>query len=60
MVSLYELLYGNTPFYNIDKTRMYALITTGSIIFPDSIQIEGESKPRKYKVSHEAKQLISK
>ena len=59
-ILLYELLYGKTPFYNIDKNRMYDLITTGSISYPDSIQIEGESKPRKYKVSNEAKQLINK
>ena len=59
-ILLYELLYGNTPFYNIDKNRMYDLITTGSISYPSSIQIDGEPKPRKYKVSSEAKQLINK
>ena len=59
-VMLYELLFGNTPFFNIDQNRMYDLISTGSISFPSSIQIEGEPKPRKYKVSSEAKSLIER
>ena len=59
-ILIYELLYGNTPFFNMDKTRMYDLINTGSISFPKFIQIEGEEKPRNYKVSDEAKNLISK
>ncbi len=59
-ILLYELLYGNTPFYNIDKNRMFDLITTGSISYPKFIQIEGEEKPRNYKVSEDAKNLINK
>ena len=59
-ILLYELLYGNTPFYDIDKNRMFDLITTGSISFPKFIQIEGEEKPRNYKVSDDAKSLINK
>ena len=58
-ILIYELLYGNTPFFNMDKTRMFDLINTGSISFPKFIQIEGEDKPRNYKVSDEAKNLIS-
>ena len=59
-ILIYELLYGNTPFYNVDKNRMYDLINTGSISFPKFIQIEGENKPRSYKVSDDAKNLITK
>ena len=59
-ILIYELLYGYTPFYNVDKNRMYDLITTGSISFPKFIQIEGETKPRNYKVSEDAKNLINK
>ena len=59
-ILLYEMLYGNTPFFNMDKNRMYDLITTGSISYPKFIQIEGEAKPRNYKVSDDAKSLINK
>ena len=59
-IFIYELLYGNTPFYNVDKNRMFDLITTGSISYPKFIQIEGEEKPRNYKVSDDAKNLINK
>ena len=59
-ILIYELLYGNTPFYNVDKNRMFDLITTGSISYPKFIQIEGEEKPRNYKVSDDAKSLINK
>ena len=59
-ILIYELLYGNTPFYNIDKNRMFDLINTGSISFPKYIQIEGENKPRHYKISDDAKNLITK
>ena len=58
-ILIYELLYGNTPFFNMDKNRMYDLINTGSISYPKFIQIEGEEKPRNYKISEEAKNLIS-
>ena len=59
-ILIYELLYGNTPFFNMDKTRMYDLINTGAISFPKFIQVEGEEKPRNYKVSEDAKNIISK
>ena len=59
-ILLYELLYGNTPFFNVDINRMFDLINSGSLSFPKSISIEGEDKPRIYKVSDEAKNLISK
>ena len=59
-ILIYELLYGNTPFFNMDKTRMYDLINTGTISFPKFIQIEGEEKTRNYKVSEDAKNIISK
>ena len=57
-VLLYELLYGNTPFFNEDKNRMYDLIKSGTISFPKYIFLEGKEK--KYKVSDDAKDLISK
>jgi serine/threonine protein kinase len=59
-ILIYELLYGNTPFYNIDKNRMFDLIMKGAISYPKFIQIEGEAKPRNYKVSDDAKSLINK
>ena len=59
-ILLYELLYGNTPFFNVDKNRMFDLITTGSISYPKYILMEGEAKPRSYKVSDDAKNLITK
>ena len=59
-ILLYELLYGKTPFFNLDKNRMYDLICSGSISFPKFIQIPGEDKPRNYKVSDDAKSLIVK
>ena len=57
-ILLYELLYGNTPFFNMDKERMYDLIVTGAISFPKSLMI-GE-KNVNIKVSEDAKSLISK
>ena len=59
-ILIYELLYGKTPFFNLDKNRMYDLICSGSISFPKFIQIENEDKPRNYKVSEDAKNLILK
>ena len=59
-ILIYELLYGKTPFFNLDKERMYDLINTGSISYPKFIQIENEDKPRNYKVSDDAKSLINK
>jgi serum/glucocorticoid-regulated kinase 2 len=57
-ILLYELLYGNTPFFNEDTNRMYDLIKSGAIAFPKFIRIDGKEK--KYKVSEEAKDIISK
>ena len=59
-ILIYELLYGNTPFFNKDKNRMYDLITNGSISYPKYIEVENEEKPRNCKVSEDAKNLISK
>jgi serine/threonine protein kinase len=59
-IIIYEMLYGNTPFFNMDKNRMYDLITTGSISYPKTITFDGEEKPRNYKVSEDAKNLINK
>ena len=57
-ILLYELLYGNTPFFNQDINRMYDLIKSGAIAFPKFINIDGKEK--KYKVSDDAKDIISK
>ena len=57
-VLLYELLYGKTPFFNENTNRMYDLIKSGSISFPKYIILE--EKEKKYKVSEDAKDLISK
>ena len=57
-ILLYELLYGITPFFNMDKERMYDLIVTGAISFPKTLTI-GE-KNVNVKVSEDAKSLISK
>ena len=59
-ILMYELLYGKTPFFNLDKNRMYDLICSDSISFPKFIQIDNEDKPRNYKVSDDAKNLILK
>ena len=39
---------------------MFDLINSGSLSFPKFIQIEGEEKPRNYKVSDDAKNIITK
>ena len=57
-ILLYELLYGNTPFFNQDTNRMYDLIKSGAIAFPKFINMNGKEK--KYKVSDDAKDIISK
>jgi serum/glucocorticoid-regulated kinase 2 len=57
-ILIYELLYGNTPFYDEDKDRMYDLIKCGAISFPKFIKINGKEK--KYKVSQDAKDIINK
>ena len=57
-ILIYELLYGITPFFNLDKNRMYELIEIGELKFPKSIKIDGNNKP--LKVSDEAKNIISK
>ena len=40
-ILIYELLFGNTPFFNMDKNRMYELIEVGELKFPKTIKIEG-------------------
>ena len=57
-ILIYELLYGITPFFNKDKTRMYELIELGELKFPKTIQIGEVTKT--LKVSDEAKSIISK
>ena len=57
-ILIYELLYGITPFFNMDKNRMYELIEVGELKFPKTIIIEGNVKP--LRVSEEAKNIISK
>ena len=57
-ILIYELLYGNTPFFNMDKNRMYELIEIGELKFPKYIKIDGTNQP--LKVSEEAKSIISK
>ena len=57
-ILLYELLYGNTPFFCEDKNRMYDLIKNGAICFPKYINING--KDIKYKISDDAKDIIRK
>jgi len=57
-ILIYELLFGNTPFFNMDKNRMYELIEVGELKFPKTIKIEGTV--RNLKVSDEAKNIITK
>ena len=57
-ILIYELLYGNTPFFNMDKNRMYELIEVGELKFPKNIKIE--DKTITLKVSEEAKNIITK
>jgi len=57
-ILIYELLFGNTPFFNMDKNRMYELIEIGELKFPKYIKIDGTNQP--IKVSEEAKNIISK
>ena len=59
-ILIYELLYGNTPFFNMDKNRMYELIKNGSISYPKCIELDGEESARTYKISDDAKNLINK
>jgi serum/glucocorticoid-regulated kinase 2 len=57
-ILMYELFYGITPFFNMDKNRMFELIEIGELKFPKTIKIDGNTKP--LKVSEEAKNLITK
>ena len=61
-ILIYEMLYGFTPFFNLDKDRMYDLIINGSISFPQYFNSSNENgeKVIEYKVSDEAKNLINK
>ena len=57
-ILIYELLYGNTPFFSMDKNRMYELIEVGELKFPKTLKIE--DKVINLKVSDEAKNIITK
>ena len=59
-ILIYEMLYGYTPFYNMDKDRMFDLIISGSISFPKYFDKGDENEEIEYKVSEEAKNLIIK
>ena len=61
-ILIYEMLYGFTPFFNLDKDRMYDLIINGSISFPQYFNSNNENGEKiiEYKVSDEAKNLINK
>jgi serum/glucocorticoid-regulated kinase 2 len=57
-ILIFELLYGITPFFNMDKNRMYELIEVGELKFPNTIKIDKDII--NLKVSQEAKNIISK
>ena len=57
-ILIYELLFGITPFFNLDKNRMYELIEVGELKFPKTIKIGEDIKP--IKISEDAKNIISK
>ena len=57
-ILIFELLYGITPFFNMDKNRMYELIEVGELKFPNTIKIDGNII--NLKISKEAKSIISK
>ena len=57
-ILIYELLYGITPFFNMDKNRMYELIEVGELKFPNTIKMDKDII--NLKVSQEAKNIISK
>ena len=57
-ILIYELLFGITPFFNLDKNRMYELIEVGELKFPKTIKIGQDIKP--IKISEDAKNIISK
>ena len=59
-ILIYEMLYGYTPFYNMDKDRMFDLIISGSIRCPKYFDKGDENEEIEYKVSEEAKNLIIK
>ena len=57
-ILIYELLFGITPFFNIDIERMYELIEIGEVKFPKTIKIGDKFKT--INVSNEAKNIIIK
>ena len=59
-ILIYEMLYGKTPFFSMDKDRMYDLITTGGISYPTYLNLEDNEESLEYNVSEEAKDLIKK
>ena len=59
-ILIYEMLYGKTPFFSMDKDRMYDLITTGGISYPKYLNLKDNEESLEYNVSEEAKDLINK
>ena len=59
-ILIYEMLYGFTPFFNLDKDRMYDLIINGSISFPEYYTNNEKENQIEYNISEEAKSLIIK
>ena len=59
-ILIYEMLYGKTPFFSMDKDRMYDLITTGGISYPKYLNLKDKEESLEYNVSEEAKDLINK
>ena len=57
-ILIYELLFGITPFFNIDTERTYELIEIGEVKFPKTIKIG--DKVKTINVSDEAKNIIIK
>ena len=61
-ILIYEMLYGCTPFFNLDKDRMNELIINASVSFQKYFNSEDENGEKiiEYKVSEDAKNLINK
>lgn len=43
-ILLFEMIYGYTPFYSMNKDRMYQLIVWGELKFPDNVTITKDAK----------------
>ena len=46
-ILIYEMLYGFTPFFNLDQDRMYDLIINGSISFPQYFNSNNENDEKR-------------